>query len=664
MNVARENGLQYRTVKATRGHILSDNGSFLATSLPFYQLAIDPTIAETAIFENNIDSLGRLLEQYFQEKTAKQYADTIRDARLKKSRYLVISRKKMVSYQEKKILEKWPIFELGRFRGGVLFEKVDKRFRPFDPIGRRTIGFLIEKDSTDELKGRGLEYSFNTELAGVNGEALYQRIAGGRWKPVEDESMVRTENGFDIQTTINIDFQQKATELLEAALRKNTANYGTLILMEVETGEIKAMVNLGRNSNGKYSENYNYAVGNQGVSEPGSTFKTASMMALLEATDIKVDDIINTEEGKYTFYDDCIMTDAAVYGYGNLTVQDVFEKSSNIGVSKMVFRHFQSKPMEFYNYLKGFGLTEPLGFQMMGEGVPSVNKPGDEFWSGCSLPWMSIGYELEMSPLQIATFYNGIANKGRLIRPLLVKRILRGGHVVEKVFEAETINPKMCSDNTLQILQGMLEGVVLRGTAKNIKSDEYTIAGKTGTTHKVYKGKYVDKYYTSFAGYFPAEKPKYTCIVAIDEPKGNSHYGGDVAAPVFRQLADWLFVAGIEENLYELADAEKNFPYIQAGSYKEINQLCTELGIQTLSMNTDNWVRTEIQGDTVLLNDNGNLEEYVPNVVGMTLKDALFILENQGLAVKVIGAGARVQKQSLAIGRKIRYGDMIYLTMG
>ena len=662
-SIARENGLKYRKVKATRGNVLSDNGSFMATSLPFYQLAMDPTVADEVAFRTNLDTLTRLFEAYFQEKTAEEYKQDLMEARRTNGRYYVVSRKKHVSYQDRKKLEQWPIFNLGRFQGGVLFEKVDKRFRPYDPLARRTVGFLIP-DSTGELKGRGLEYSFNEELGGVDGEALYQRIAGGRWKPVEDESMVRTENGYDVETTINIDIQNKATAILDRALRRQSAKYGVLILMEVETGEIKAMVNLGRNQKGEYRENYNYAVGSQGVTEPGSTFKTASMLALLEATDIQVDDTINTGDGKYMFYEDCIMTDAAVYGYGQLSVQSVFEKSSNIGVSKMTFRHFQDKPQMFYDYLTKFNLTKPLGFQMSGEGEPNISQPGSEMWSGCSLPWMSIGYEVQVSPLQLLTFYNGIANGGRQIEPLLVKRILKGGHRVEKSFQAKVLNPQLCSNENLAIIQNMLKGVVEHGTAKNIFTEEYQIAGKTGTTHKLYKGRYVDKYYTSFAGYFPADKPKYSCIVAIDEPQGDDHYGGDVCAPVFKELADWLFVTNVEKEWESLEMAEASVPYIRSGKFSDLATLTEELGVKTLPMNTESWVYASNSGDTVMLKNNIFQEELVPDVTGMVLKDAIYILENQGLIVKVIGSGARVRKQSLRVGRKIGHGYTIYLTMG
>lgn len=662
LRVAQENGLKYREVSATRGNILSDNGGFLATSLPFYQLAIDATIADSKMFEESVDSLSVLLANFFEDKTDSAYAAELREARLTQNRYYVVSRRVVVSHQERKALETWPLIKEGRLGGGAIFEKVDRRFRPYSSLARRTVGFLVNTDSTGEAKGRGLEFSFNDDLAGIDGEALYQRIAGGRWKPVDDESMVRTVNGHDIQTTLNVQVQEKATEILESALQKHKAKYGTLVLMEVETGEIKAMVNLGLMEGGEYAEDYNYAV--QGLVEPGSTMKTASMMALLEATDIGVNDTVNTEEGQYMFYDDCIMIDAALYGYGKLPVQKVFEKSSNIGVSKLIFKHFQDRPDVYVNYLDKFGLTTPIGFQMKGEGEPVVSRPGGETWSGCSLPWLSIGYEIQLTPLQMLTFYNGIANAGKLIEPLLVKKILKASHFVEQEFTAKVINPKMCSDRSLYILQGMLEGVVERGTADNIYTEKYKIAGKTGTTHKVQRGKYVDKYYTSFVGYFPADRPKYSCIVAIDEPRKDSHFGGDVAAPVFREMADWLFVRGVDHHLEDEPSLASDMPSIYAGNYKDIQMLCEQLGLASLPMNTESWVKTQVQGDTIMLKDHAQPEEFIPDVRGMSLKDALYLLENRGVSVRVIGGKGRVKQQSLYPGRKVRRSDVVYLTLG
>ncbi|MEN7548876.1 penicillin-binding protein [Rapidithrix thailandica] len=660
--IARENGLQYREVEATRGNILSDNGSLLATSLPFYEVAFDPTVAQDEVFDKGIDSLSVLLAGFFKEKTADEYSRELREARNNNRKYKVLS-VEPVSYQEKKILSQWPIFKEGRSKGGVIFDSRERRFMPFDALARRTIGFTW-KDTAGTTKGRGLEFSFNKDLAGVNGQALYQRLSGGRWSPLIDQDHTSSENGYDIQTTLDVELQEFCTNTLKNSLYRHWANYGSVIVMEVETGEIKAMVNLGKNAQAEYVENYNYAVGSQGVAEPGSTFKLASMMALLEETKISVNDTVDTGEGTYEFYEDCQMRDAALYGYGRISVQSVFEKSSNIGISKLVFQHFNDKPEKFLRYLESFGLTESLNFQMKGEGLPFISKPGGETWSGCSLPWMSIGYELKMSPLQILTFFNAVANQGILLKPRLVKKVIDGNKTVRS-YDREVLNKKVCSDRTLSILQKMLIGVVERGTAKGIKSEEYKIAGKTGTTQKLRNGQYTQSYYTSFAGYFPADKPKYSCIVVIDNPTNAGKYGGEVAAPIFRQISDMLYVKRVYKEMEHqpvLATEEPALPVIRSGNFYDLKVLADKLGLKHMPMNTNAWVHTQLKNDTIQWVDNRLEEGSVPDVRGMTLRDAMYLLENRGLKVKVFGNG-RVVRQSLNPGTRIKKGYQIYISL-
>ncbi|MBT30826.1 MAG: cell division protein [Thalassobius sp.] len=657
---AEEYGLKFMKVEATRGNILSDDGSLMAVSLPFYRVAIDPSIPTDELFNESLDTVSYLLSNYFEDKTAEEYAAELREARASGRRYKLLS-KQLVKYHHKKMMEEWPLFKEGKWHGGVLFEKVDKRFLPFGSLGRRMIGFT-RMDSSNVVRGVGLERSFNHKLAGVSGDALYQRIAGGDWKPVDNDLEVKTESGVDIQTTIDIHAQEIVTNVLDKHVRRHRANYGVAIVMEVETGEIKAMVNLSRTDNGDYIEDYNYALGAQGTTEPGSTFKLVSFMALLEETKISIEDTVNTHDGKFEFYEDCVMKDPVYYGYGKIPIKSVFEKSSNIGTSRLVFLHFMDKPERYLNYLKKFGLGEPLGFQMMGEGKPYFNEPGDPNWSGCSLPWISIGYEVKVSPLQLLTFYNSVANNGKMIAPIIVKRVTKGNKVLEN-YKAKVINEKICSDRTLGILQGLLEGVIERGTAKDIKTDQYKIAGKTGTTHKVKNGTYVDNYYASFAGYFPADNPKYSIMVAIDDPKNGAHYGGSVAAPVFREIADELYVRGVEKSLPDTLVNDGVFPMIQAGYYKDLQKLADNFNVKNVPLNTTEWVRAQTSGDTVLWSNNTVQEEQVPDVRGMTLKDALFILENQGLKVRPRGNG-RVQRQSLSPGTKIRKGGVIYISLG
>lgn len=651
-------GIQAMNVKATRGNIYADDGSLLATSLPFYRLAIDPYLPANGLYKNNIDSLSYLLARYYKDLTPTQYKRKIDDARKKGRRYLTLNRKE-IGYQDKKLMENWPLFREGRLKGGVLFEKVEKRFLPFSHLGIRTIGSVNANDRGVV----GLEYSFNTQLAGINGKGLYQKMAGGGWKPIYDGTERRPVDGLDIQTTINVDLQDVTESALLNELQKHEADYGVAIVMEVSTGEIKAISNLSRNSEGDYYERYNYAVGSQGSREPGSTFKLASMIALLEETDIKLNDSIDTGDGKLEFFDKT-MRDHKPGGFGKLTIQEVFEKSSNIGVAKLVSHNFGNEPEKFINYLKRMNLHQPLDFQMVGEGKPYIKDPSDSTWSGVSLPWMSHGYELEMTPLQMLTLYNAVANNGKMVKPMIVKGVMKADRMVEE-FDTEIINDRIASKETLSQLRLMMEGVVERGTAKNINHSHYKIAGKTGTAKKVKNGRYVKEYYTSFAGYFPAEAPRYSCIVVIDNPKGYQIYGSDVSAPVFKEIADKIY--SLELDMHEIGTTERTyvtgvFPYIKAGKREELAMICNELGISNHAKAETEWVKTSVINDAVYWKGNNIKYEVVPDVRGMTLRDAIYVLENLGLKVEVNGRG-RVSTQSMTPGGKITKGSTIKLQM-
>lgn len=661
LQMAQENSLKYFEVEANRGNILSANGTLLATSLPFYQIALDPTVASDELFYTSKDTLSFLLARYFKDRTAEQYDSLITQARKDKKRYLVLNRQH-VKYIDKKEMEKWPLFSAGRAIGGVIFERQDKRFKPYDELARRTIGFTKENEEDNSVNGRGLEYSFNKQLAGVNGQMLYQRMSNGQWKPLDEAAQANTETGMDIQTTLDIELQDFATRTLRNALTKHRANYGTVIVMEVQTGHVKAAVNLGR-SGGKYYESYNYAVGSQGVTEPGSTFKLASMMAVLEEGGVTLLDTVNAGRGSYSFYEECVMTDATNYGYGPISIQTAFEKSSNIGISKLVYRHFREKPQKFIEYLDKFWITRPLGVQLQGEGLPFINRPGESGWSGCSLPWLAIGYEVKVSPLQMLALYNAIANNGKMIQPMFVTKVFKGNKVIEN-FPTVTLSEKICSDKTLTTLQKMLEGVVERGTARDILSPDYRIAGKTGTTQKIKNGRYTKSYYTSFAGYFPADQPKYSIIVAIDEPTQEEQYGGKVAAPVFREISDYLFASRMSLSIGDLPAPEvASLPVIRAGFYDDLQFLCKKFGITQVAQEADGWVSSKASGDTVEWKNRRQPEGLVPDVHGMALRDALFLLENKGLQVKTFGKG-RVVNQSLNPGARYKKGNTIFLRLG
>lgn len=653
--VAQKNSIRAMKVPATRGNIYSDNGSLLATSLPFYRVAIDPTVAKPEVFKKGIDSLAMLLARQFPDKSEKEYKFRIKNARAKGKRYLILTRQ-MINYQVKKAMTAWPIMREGR-KGGAIFEKMDRRYRPFSELAFRTIGFVNE-----DYRGAGLEYSFNSQLAGKDGEAIFTKIAGA-WKPLHDESEIQPEQGFDIQTTININLQDVAEAALEKHLIKHKADYGCVVLMEVKTGEIKAIANLGMNRDSSYSENYNYAVAS--LTDPGSTFKLASMIALFEDSDLSLEQVIQTGNGTFRFYDQ-VMTDSKPGGYGPLTVKQAFAKSSNVAVSKMVFDHFKSIPEKYIEYIKQMKLDQPLGFQMQGEAVPYIKNPKDTTWSGVTMPWMSIGYEMKISPLHILSLYNAVANNGKMIVPIIVKNTNRADKILEQ-YQARVLEEKICSEQTLAKVKTLLEAVVEEGTAQNIKNPNFKIAGKTGTAQKIKNGVYTKNYYTSFAGYFPAEKPKYSCIVVIDSPKGFQLYGGDVSAPVFKEIADKIYAQDPE--MHKILSVEKalqtakvGVPKVKPGNAEDLKLLCNQLAISNHGNEADEWVEGESKEKSIAWKNRVVREGTIPNVVGMSVRDALYLLENNGLRVTVSGKG-KVISQSVAAGQRAIKGNGIHLIL-
>jgi len=655
-SMAEKIGLQYRVVKATRGNILSDNGSLLATSLPFYKMAMDPSRPSEELYQSSIDSLCTLLAREFGDKEAKEYKRRINNARISGRKYIILNRQQ-INYQQKKELSSWPIFREGRLDGGVIFEKVERRFQPFTYLANRTIGYVNMNN-----EGAGLEYSFNKELAGRDGKALYQKVVGGNWKPVYDDNEVRPVNGYDLETTIDVNLQDVTEDALLRALYKHNADYGSVVVMEVSTGEIKAISNLGKQSNGKYGERYNYAVGSHGLREPGSTFKLVTMMALFEENNIQLSDTIATGAGKLKIYDSEVK-DHFEGGYGTITVRQAFELSSNVAMAMLADKYFGLNPSVFYNYIEKLGLTEPLGFQMLGEGVPKVKKPDE--WSGLTLPWMAHGYGLELTPLHTLTLYNGIANGGVMIKPVIVKRQYNADDEFRK-FSTVVMNKKMCSKSTLTSLQDMLVGAVENGTAANIYTDHYSIAGKTGTAVTLKNGKYKKEYYTSFVGYFPAEAPIYSCIVVIENPKGIYKYGNNVAAPVFREISDKIYARNIEmhESLAEdIIPVKGIFPVIRSGNVNDLSLICNDLGISNHAITEEEWVKSRINNNSIDWRVNERYPKLMPDVTGMSLRDAIFLLENQGITIAYEGIG-RVISQSIAPGKRIIRGDHITLKLG
>jgi cell division protein FtsI (penicillin-binding protein 3) len=647
----------YKRVKATRGNIYSDNGSLLATSLPFYKIAFDATLPKEEIFKKGVDSLAWHMAAFFKDKSQKDYKRMLIDARASGKQYIVISRQN-IDYQDKKIMMKWPIFREGRLRGGAIFEKIDVRYNPFSNLSRRTVGFINEDE-----KGAGLEYSFNRHLGGQDGYAYYQKIAGGIWKPIFDANNVKAVNGLDLQTTIDINLQDVSETALHNAMLKHDADDGLVVVMEVKTGEVKAISNLSRDGAGNFREIRNFAAGVN--FEPGSTFKLVTMIALLEDTNVELSDSIDIGNGSMMFYNKTVR-DHEHDGRGAISVQEAFERSSNVAMAKLVDKHFGVKPQKFIEYIDRLNLSKPMGIQLVGEPYPKIPRPGEKGWSGISLPWMSHGYGFEYSPLHTLALYNAVANDGKMIRPIFVKSVKKADEE-EEAYETDVLNSKICSNATLDKLKLLLEGVVERGTAKNIKGTHYRIAGKTGTAQILENGRYNKKYVTSFAGYFPAHAPRYSAIVLIKNPRGWYQYGSSVAAPVFKEIADNIYARDI--NLHEPMQQKKFvhgsdvLPVIKAGNQEELTMLCNELGISTHSQTEEEWVRATRVGNGVDWKKNIDGKDIVPDVKGMTFRDAIYLLEKSGLKVFYEGKG-RVVQQSLDPGKRVGKGDRIFIRLG
>jgi len=653
-------------IEANRGDILAQDGRMLSSSVPYYEIRLDTRSSglDSYTFNHKIDSLALCLSRLFGDKSASAYRSEIVNARKHGERYHLLKRK--VNYIQLKQMRKFPIFRLGQNKGGFIAVQTNVRIQPHVSLASRTIGYISQSERGNVV---GIEGAFDEQLRGVNGIRLMQKLQGNVWMPVNDGNEVEPRDGMDVVTTIDVNIQDVAESALRRQLSINEADHGTAILMEVKTGEIRAITNLERNKNGEYKETYNYAIGES--TEPGSTFKLASMIAALEDGYVDLDDTIQTGKGEVTYYDRKL-TDTKEGGHGVLTVKEIFEVSSNVGISKIITRHYKGKEAKFINHLYRMNLNEKLGIDIKGEGKPEIKFPGDKLWSGVSLPMMSIGYEVRMTPLQILSLYNAVANDGRMVRPKLVKSIMYHGNVVE-TFDTDIINSSICSRSTLKKVRSMLEGVVENGTANNLKNKNYKIAGKTGTAQIANrKLGYTDKkrvsYQASFVGYFPAEDPLYSCIVVVNSPSRDVYYGNVVAGPVFKEIADKVYATSFDahEDLYEIAkniDDKEKIPYTKNSYRKELKNVLDELDIDyEEGKRISDWVITNRKEDEIILGNRVVTKNLMPNVKGMGLKDALFLLENAGLKVEFHGKGSVVQ-QSIPSGSRINRGQYVMLQM-
>ncbi len=656
---ARSTTIRYQNIDAARGDIYADDGRLLATSLPVYEIRMDLSTKVTSdeVFYNGVDRLAEGLSSTFGDRSAARYRSDLVNARRNQERFYLV--KRSVSYDQLQRLKDLPLFKLGRNRGGFIVVEHNRRVMPYQTLAARTIGYEREGVYV------GLEGAYRDHLEGIQGKRLVQRISGGSWMPINDQNEIQPKNGRDLITTINVRIQDITEKALLRQLQHFNADFGTAVVMEVSTGRVKAISNLLFNpGTGSYEETYNIAIGRS--SEPGSTFKLPALMAALEDNRVRLEDTVDTKNGQIAYYDR-IMRDANNIGHGRISIMEAFELSSNVGVSQVVYNAYRDDPQRFVNRLKQMNLDRPLGLEISGEGQPVMRDAGDQGWSNVSLPWMSIGYEVSLTPMQTLAFYNAVANNGRMMKPLFVSEIRQSGQTVHR-FTPEVIDRAIASPSTIRMAREMLQGAVENGTAKGIRTEAYPIAGKTGTAQvaenaRGYRTGTGPNYQASFAGYFPADNPVYSCIVLIHNPRGYIYTGSQVAAPVFREIADKLFAAQLFTPVYDhQEEIVSYFPGFRNAYLEDMKTIFRGLNAR-LNENTDaSFCSAVIRSDTVGFAERTFIENLVPEVVGMGLRDAIYVLENSGLRVRFTGRGT-VSRQSIPPGTRIQPDRIIYIEL-
>lgn len=619
--LAKELTVKNFQIPSNKGNIYSSDGSLLATSIPEYTVRFDAVAPKKEDFEENVSLLADSLSILLQ-KPAGEILTELRRARASKNRYLLIARK--LSYTEYMKIKGFPLFNKGAFKGGIITEQKTVREHPIGKIAERTIGYeRLNADGT--TNGKGIEYAFKKYLDGSNGHRMMQKIAKNQWKPISDVNEVEPQDGYDIISTIDVYIQDIAHHALLKQLEYYQADHGCVVVMETKTGEVKAISNLGRDEDGTYFETQNYAVAES--TEPGSTFKLIDLIALLDDKKIDTSKVYDTQGGIVKYYGKSVR-DSNKGGYGKISLARGFELSSNTVLVQAVYNNYKDNPNEFVNRIKSYGLDKPLGLQFIGEGKPKIPQPGTSDWSGIALPWMAYGYGVSVTPLQTLALYNAIANDGKMIKPFFVKEIKEWNTTVQK-YETEVINEKICSDETLKKVKAVLQNVVKKGTGSKLYSPNFSMAGKTGTVQMNYRDKSKLYYASSFVGYFPADEPKYSCIVVVHKPNvAAGYYGADVAGPVFKRIAQKI--------------------YTDAPSTNEVKKLDKKISSQEKSYTK--------------LYDIKTTENIMPNVKGMPAMDAIVLLENLGLKVKVIGKG-KVVKQSIEKGQRFNKKQTVTLEL-
>ena len=641
-------------VKAIRGNIYAADGSLLATSVPRYDVVFDAFADGLSrdTFRKYIDSLSIMMASEFKSKDAVGWKNHLTMLRNRKSRYALLIKDQGFDIVKK--MKTWPLIRKGKFKGGFWFEEQGKRLYFMGDLARRTIGYSKQGVYV------GLEGAFDSLLRGKDGQRMEQRMPGNTWRPMQTGNLKDPVNGYDIVTTLDVNLQDVAQNALQRVLANNEADHGCAVVMEVKTGAIKAMANLKRNENGEYVEVMNYAVDE--FEEPGSTFKLVSAMALLEDGYAKPTDSVDVQGGVAKMYGET-MKDATKPNKRILTLQESFEKSSNVGISKLVLKHYARQPEKFVNHALRLGLNFKPEFDVRTANNPLIKTKKSKNWYNTTLPWMSIGYETQISPLQMLMLYNAVANNGKMMRPYMVSEIRHEGKTMRTITPV-VLNEQICSATTLAALKSMMEGVVNHGTATNLKNDNYQVAGKTGTA-KIAKGKsYADgSYKASFAGYFPASNPQYSIIVVINEPKVD-YYGSLVAGPVFKDIADKIYSSSLKIQPVAGKTGEPQIPEILKGNTAKTRLVLNALNIssQLDSGKTSDWVTGEKKGFAVLLKPAKTKQGLLPDFKGLGLRDAIVWLEQNKIMVSSEGYG-RIISQSIPAGTAIANVTQIHLML-
>lgn len=613
-------------IPANRGNVYSADGSLLATSIPKYDIRLDAVQPQNKTFQEHIKPLCDSLAK-FTGKPASYHQQRIRKARANKNRYYLIARD--IGYSDYLRVRNFPLLELGAIKGGLIVEQNTKREHPMGGIAHRSIGYE-RVDEDGNVTRAGIDGAYGEEyLKGTNGHRLKQKIGNGQWKPITDYNQTEPKDGYDVYTTIDVNIQDIAHHALLEQLEKYKADHGCVVVMETQTGEVKAIANLGRNSEGNYYERRNYAVWES--HEPGSTFKLMALTAALEDKVIDTSDVVDTKNGILSFYGKKVR-DSKRGGYGKISIGKAFEVSSNTGIVSAIDQHYRSNPKKFVERLYQMSLNQKLDLPILGEGEPIIPHPDNKKrWSGIALQWMAYGYGVSFTPLQTLTFYNAIANNGEMVKPQFLKEVKEFDETIVP-FKKEIINPRICSQETVSKVKQLLKNVVDKkhGTGHKLYSPNFSMAGKTGTCQKDYANKDKLNYISSFAGFFPAENPKYSCIVVIHEPdKSVGYYGADVSGPVFKKIAQKIYTDTPlvdEVETLELVDTKTKSDF---DTYFELAQ---------------------------------KYKTIMPDVVGMSAMDALALLENMDVEVKVkLNGSGIVKKQSVDKSIKLKKNQVIVL---